>query len=175
MSGILRNVFFILKSIEISDIFQRFSVFLKIENYDFVEMDTCVKSDLPKGLNFPVLLGEKWFEKPEFEVEIRTKGKIFAGIFDIEETEKVKNFSISGVTTVYNVRDAADHLSIELAVLVEEPKIDNRVEIEKIMVTRETQTTREPRKSVKNGETQVGWPGFKNLGSSYSNPILKKI
>uniref|UniRef100_A0A1I7T7B7 GSDH domain-containing protein n=1 Tax=Caenorhabditis tropicalis TaxID=1561998 RepID=A0A1I7T7B7_9PELO len=46
-------------------------------------MGDFVKSDLPNGWNFPVLLDDSWFAAPEFEVEIRTNGHIYAGIMDL--------------------------------------------------------------------------------------------
>ncbi|CAL2035225.1 unnamed protein product [Caenorhabditis brenneri] len=156
MSGTIRNVFFILKDIEITDIFQRFSVFLKIENYEPLEMGHFVKGDLPNGLTFPVLLEDQWFEKPEIDVEIRTNGLVYAGIFEIGETLKNSNLSISGIATVYNTRDPSESISLECTILVENPVMEPEEEKEKkIMMTRETQTEKEKPKSVKNGETQT--------------------
>ncbi|CAP30872.1 Protein CBG11700 [Caenorhabditis briggsae] len=177
----IRNVYFILKSLEIADIFQRFSVFLKIENYDFLKMGDFVCSDLPSGLKFPVILEDSWFKNPEIELEIRTNGHTYAGILMIGKPEN-QNFSISGTTTVYRIREPADHISLECTILVEEfsSKILEKSEIleeKKIGITRETQTERAKKLVQRDGETQ--FPSFVSLRIarflSHSSPHSTRI
>uniref|UniRef100_A0A8R1HPX1 Uncharacterized protein n=1 Tax=Caenorhabditis japonica TaxID=281687 RepID=A0A8R1HPX1_CAEJA len=148
MSGHLRNVYFILESIDISDIVQRFSVFLKLENYELVALGEFIKTELPQGLNFPVLLNEKWFENPEFELEIRTEKSVFAGILGVGKTDEKNFLTSSGVATVYDTKNSHQQLDICCTIVIEDAssKIGNAQKREEIMVTRETQTEKERRK-----------------------------
>ncbi|UMM21715.1 hypothetical protein L5515_003281 [Caenorhabditis briggsae] len=128
----------------------------------------CVVTEIPKeepagpagGMGGMGGMGEdSWFKNPEIELEIRTNGHTYAGILMIGKPEN-QNFSISGTTTVYRIREPADHISLECTILVEEfsSKILEKSEIleeKKIGITRETQTERAKKLVQRDGETQT--------------------
>ncbi|CCD73745.2 Transcription initiation factor TFIID subunit 7 [Caenorhabditis elegans] len=181
MSGTIRNVYFIMEEIEIFDIFQRFSVFLKLEHYEMLKMGDFLKNELPNGLKFPVLLESTWFEKPEFEVEIRTNGHIYAGILDIngaepgdKGAEPNQNLSISGTAKVYNINDPTDHITLKCTILIEDPVAERAEKPEVVAPTRDeqTQTEREKLRKVVEKGVQTDDVTTSTVSTTTTEPYL---
>ncbi|CAI2349637.1 unnamed protein product [Caenorhabditis sp. 36 PRJEB53466] len=132
MSGSIREIGFILNDIKTTDIFQRYSIYLKIENYEPIKIGDFGKTDLPKGQTFPVLLGEKWFDRSEIELEVRKNGEKYSAIVGFNCRDS--NAGLYGTLDLFNERNREETLEITCTIVIERPERRESVR------ARETQT-----------------------------------